>query len=136
MGSRLTGKLLGRRLTERVNGDNAMTGIRARETALRGQDGRTSMGFAAGCSEWGRRREKGAEARRRHPAPFWEGAGEAGGGRGTGPTHRGSGTRAKGGPCRPAGGARPAAAQGRWARVTCAVRALLAEQRGRGEADE
>jgi hypothetical protein len=58
----LMGKRLSRRLTERVNGDDTATGIRARETALRGQDGRTAMGFAAGCSEWERRREKGAKA--------------------------------------------------------------------------
>jgi hypothetical protein len=74
----VTGKWLGRRLTERVNGGGAAVGIRARETALRGWDRRAAMGFAAGCSEWGRRREKGAEAQWRRPTPFWEGAGEAG----------------------------------------------------------
>jgi hypothetical protein len=78
----LTGKRLGRRLTERVNDGGAAARIRARETTLRGRDGQTAMGFAAGCSEWGRRREKGAEAQRPHPAPFWEGVGEAGGGGG------------------------------------------------------
>jgi hypothetical protein len=56
-----------------VNGGGAAARIHARETALRGRDGQTVMGFAAGCSEWGRRREKGAEARQRRPAPFWEG---------------------------------------------------------------
>jgi hypothetical protein len=97
VGLRLTGKWLGRWLTERVNGGGAAAGIQARETELRGWDGRTSMGFAAGCSEWGRGREKGAEARRRHPAPFWEGAGEAGGGggRGIGPTRGESRARVK-----------------------------------------
>jgi hypothetical protein len=79
VGSRLTGKQLGRRLTEWVNGGGAAAGIWARETALRGQERRTAMGFAVRCSEWGRRREKGPEAQRRRPTPFWEGAGEAGG---------------------------------------------------------
>jgi hypothetical protein len=54
----LTGKRLGRWLTERVNGGGAAARIRARETALRGWDGRTAMGFATGCSEWGWSREK------------------------------------------------------------------------------
>jgi hypothetical protein len=103
----LTGKRLGRRLTERVNGGGDAARIRARETALRGRDGRTAMGFAAGCSEWGRRREKGAEARQHRPAPFLEGAGDAGGWWGSGnraDVWRKRGT-SKGGPYQPAGGA-------------------------------
>jgi hypothetical protein len=72
------GKRLGRWLTERVNGGGAAAGIRARETTLQGRDGRAAMGFAVGCSEWGWRRGKGVEARRRRLAPFWEGAGEVG----------------------------------------------------------
>jgi hypothetical protein len=41
----------------------------------------------------------------------------------------------KGGPCPPASGARQAAARNQRACMTCTVRALLAEQRGRREAD-
>jgi hypothetical protein len=95
------------------------------------------MGFAAGCSEWGWRREKEAEAQRRCPAPFWEGAGEAGGGGVGEPDRRMEEAEHEqgGGPCRPVGGARPAAARGQRVRVTCTVRALPAEQRGMGEAD-
>jgi hypothetical protein len=88
VGSRLTGKRLGRRLAEWVNGGGAAAGIRASETALRGWDRRTTMGFAARCSEWGRRREKESEAWRRRPTPFWEGAGEAGGAVGVGESGR------------------------------------------------
>jgi hypothetical protein len=91
------GALALRRLTKRVNGGDAAAGIRARETALRGQDRRTTMRFVVGCSEWGQRREKDAEARQRRPAPFWEGAGEAGG-QGTGSTCGGIGARARGVP--------------------------------------
>jgi hypothetical protein len=41
----------------------------------------------------------------------------------------------QGGPCRLADGARPVAVLDRRARATCVVRARLAKQRGRGEAD-
>jgi hypothetical protein len=41
----------------------------------------------------------------------------------------------RGGPCRLADGARPVAVLDQRARATCIVRARLAKQRGRGEAD-
>jgi hypothetical protein len=123
VGSRLTGKRLGWRLTERVNDGGAAAEIRARETALRGRDGRTAMGFAVGCSEWGRRREKRAEVRQHRPTPFWEGAGEAGadGGRETGPTRGGSGARAGGLPAdrRTAPGRQRRETGGRGRRAPC-----------------
>jgi hypothetical protein len=89
-------------------------------------------GVLRGGTEEGKR-GRGAAA---SSSSFLRGAGEAGGGggRATWPTHGGSRARA-GGPCRLASGARPARARNRRTRATCAVRALPAEQRGRGEAD-
>jgi hypothetical protein len=71
--------------------------------------GRTdSDGFCRGVLGVGTEVGKRAEMRWRHPAPFWEGAGEAGGGGGreTGLTHGGS--RARAGGSLPTGGRRPA----------------------------
>jgi hypothetical protein len=84
------------------------------------------MGFAAGCSEWAWRREKGP----RHGVIVWLlfGRGRVrqggGGGQETGPTRGGSGARAGEG-----------VHADRRAQATCAMRVLLAEQRGWGEAN-
>jgi hypothetical protein len=57
-----------------------------------------SDGVCRGVLRLGMEEEKKAEARRRHPAPIWEGASEAagGGGREIEPTRGGSGARAGG----------------------------------------
>jgi hypothetical protein len=131
VGSRLRGKRLGRWLTERVNSGGAAARIRARKRRSEGRTDEQRWGLLRGARSGHGGGKKGPRCGGVVRLLFERGRvrqGAVGVGR-RGRCVEEAGHK-QGGPYRPAGGARPAAARNRWARATCAMRALSAEQRG------
>jgi hypothetical protein len=137
VGSRLTWKRLGRRLTEGVDGGGGTAaGIQARKWRSEGGTYEQRWGLPRGAQigdGGGKKR-----LRRGGVIRLLYGSGrvrQRAVGVVKSSRHVEEAGHEQGGPCRPAGGARPTVALNRWAWATCAVRVLPDKQR-RGEPKE